>query len=198
MTMNPLRWGNVPVPYSVMWTGEVPHRRPHITTEKWAGRRLQMLCDGVDAPSGKPIFTKIHAERMRRVLREQLCQMCVQPLPPVAIGFAQGLTYGGRPVLRDGLPMCPPCALDAYRACPGLPRQEAAGTLRIWEVYPGTWDFLPVILGYADPKKGGDDRVNNLLRKLGDIYTGPDILLRQFRRVTIAELEASCPPKEPA
>lgn len=189
------RWGNVTVPYTAVWSGEVEGRLPSVRMERWCGRRVAMLCEGVDAPSGKPLFTILHGERTRRVVRELLCQMCVAPLPAVVVCFSTSAftdpAYRGRPVIRDGLPMCRACAVEAFDACPGLQRNEAGGRLRIWQTERGSWDHLLVANREVDAAKGGDPRINGLVRQHGGtIYSGPDLHLRTFRRLSLAELRA--------
>lgn len=189
----PIHWGNVVVPYTALWTGEVADRVPIVRWERWNGKRWPMLCEGVDAPSGKPLFTILHGERTRRVVRERLCQMCVRPMPPVVVAYSTHAfsqpEYGGRPVIRDGLPMCPSCALAAFRFCPGLQRHESEGRLRIWKTAPGAWDHLLVVNGEAAIGPGVDPRVNALVRQHGGtIYSGPDLLLREFHRMPLIDL----------
>lgn len=179
----PARWGAVPVPVTAMWTGEAEARRPSVVMETWAGRAFVMLSEGVDAiGSGKPMFTMLHADRARRVIRERRCQMCCQPLPARVITMNQGQMDGVRPLISDGLPMCPHCALDAFHACPGLQRQARSGALRIWLSPVGAWDFAPVLLGQVPPERGGDERVNALIRRYEQqVWTGPKLVLTQGR-----------------
>ena len=182
MALRPIRWGHVPVPITAMWTGELEARCPRVRRETWGGHRLAMLSEGVDAPGlGKPLFKMLHADRCRAVLRSGLCQMCCEPLPRHVVTMNQGQADTGRPLISDGLPMCPACGLDAYHACPGLQRQAREGKLRIWWSPRGAWVCAPVILGAVSPEHGGDERINALLARVGQVWTGPKLVLTEAR-----------------
>lgn len=193
---DPLRWGNVPVPYTAIWSGELERRQPHVRWETWNGKRMGMLCDGVDDPTGKPVFKILHGERTRRVVREELCQMCVRPMPRDLVGFNSGECLGIRPLLRDGLPMCPGCALAAFEACPGLRRQADGRTLRVYAVRRGAWEYAPVINGYALPEDGGSAEVNELAATTpGGLWSGPDLLLTEWKRISVMDLRVAAMKK---
>jgi len=186
-----LQWGNVPVPYTALWTHERDNLRPQLRMERWNGQKLTMLCSGIEAPQGKPCFSMLHQERTRRVVREQLCQMCVRPMPADLVGFNQGQRLEGFPLLRDGLPMCPSCALEAFRACPGMARQADAGHLSIWRCYRGHWRTAPTIIRPVPVARGGVAAVNELLLATRQpVFSGPDLQLLQFTRITLDDLEA--------
>ncbi|HUY05040.1 MAG TPA: hypothetical protein VMV33_17320 [Rhodocyclaceae bacterium] len=186
-----LRWGNMPVPYTALWSGEVPLRKPAIVREEWEGVSLSMISEGVDAPAGKPLFAMVHADRARRVIRELWCQMCLADLPPVVLVVNQGQVDRHRPVINDGLPMCWSCASAAVRACPGMQRQAAEGTLRIWRVNRGAWLHAPVLLGVVPVERGGDEAVNALVRAArGRLFTGPKLVLMEWEQVLPGALDA--------
>lgn len=186
---SPIRWGAVTVPYIAMWTAEIERRAPFVRHERWDGRRIAMLCEGVTAQEGKPVFKMLHADRCREVVREGLCQMCVRPLPDVVITVNQGQVDHYRPLISDGLPMCPACAAEALNVCPGMQRQAAAGSLRLWESRREEWLIAPVLLGVAPKERGGDERINRLiLATRQPVFTGPKLVLRSFRMITQHDL----------
>lgn len=183
--LHPLRWGNAPVPYTAMWTTEMERRQPTVRKEEWCGRVFPMLCEGINAPEGKPQFKILHADRTRKVIRDGLCQMCLTKLPPKAVCFNQGQTDHWHPIISDGLPMCPKCASLAFAACPGLQRQARSGLLRTWLATRGDWLVAPVILGTVPSDRGGNERINDLLRKYrGKVFSGPKLVLESFRQIS--------------
>lgn len=185
----PFTYGSSPVPYTAAWTGEQASRSP--TAVRWrCGHHgtLRFVSDGPNRPGdGKPLFTVLHADRCREVLERRLCQMCVKPLPRTFICVTSGTTLQGLPLVVDGLPMCPGCAVAAFEACPGLQRNESAGRLRIFALDHGGFSFAPKVLGFAEGP-GSDERTNALIRKHGKIYSGPDLVLHAFRRLDLTGL----------
>lgn len=184
-----LRWGDVPVPYTAIWSDEVAHRRPFVRRERWGGQELDMLCEGVDAPTGKPVFKILHADRTREVVRHGLCQMCLSPLPSRVVTVNQDQRDRERPLISDGLPMCPACAAAAFRVCPGMQRQHVSGDLRVWASPRGAWLLAPVLLGLTPVSQGGDPIINALLmraRRL--VFTGPKLVLTSFEPIDALDL----------
>ena len=114
--------------------------------------------------------------------------MCGEVLGGHVVAVNQGRLIGGQPLIRDGLPMHSACAVDAYEACPGLRRQEAAGLLHYWRVT--SWDYAPVLLARIPPEKGGEEAVNRLIARTPGqcLYNGPDLLLRTASRVALDQL----------
>ncbi|MBU8540238.1 hypothetical protein [Falsiroseomonas tokyonensis] len=186
----PQRYGALPVPVTAAWSVEQDEREPRVVRWRCGARgELRFTSDGVNRPGeGKPLFTILHADRCRAVIERGLCQMCVRPLPHCRICMTSGATLQGLPLVSDGLPMCPACAMTAYRACIGLQRNEAAGRLRIYAVEADGWVLSPKVLGIVSGP-GADERVNALIRKHGKLYAGPDLQLRRFRRLALADLE---------
>jgi hypothetical protein len=187
----PVQWGDVRVPYTAIWTAELKARAPRFVFTQLHGnsRRLRMLSEGIEDMTGKPVFSRLHADRCRRVVRMGVCQMCCQPLPSTVVSVNQGQTDAGRPLIDDGLPMCPACALQAYDACPGMQRQEEAGTLRFWLSPRLHWLMAPVLLGVVPPESGGDQRINDLIERANaPIWTGPKLVLVRFRRISLPQL----------
>lgn len=185
----PKRWGNVTVPYTAMWSTEIERREPRVVYERWCGQRLAMLSEGIHACEGKPVFKMLHADRCREVIRQEICQMCLRRLPDRVVTVNQGQEDRFRPLINDGLPMCPGCALDALVACPGMQRQQEAGTLRLWLSRRGEWLLAPVLLGPVRVMDGGDERINAMLHRTAQqVFTGPKLVLTGWRRVAAADL----------
>lgn len=195
MIRAPIKWGNVTVPYTAMWTDELERRKPRIVMERWHGHRIAMLGEGVSIQEGKPVFKMLHADRCREVIRRGLCQMCLKPLPSNVVTVNQCQHDALRPLINDGLPMCPPCAMEALDACPGMQRQQADGTLRMWISPCRAWLLAPVILRVVSEDRGGDERLNRLLRFARQpVFTGPKLVLTSFRRFTLGDFMESAAP----
>ncbi|WP_127144092.1 hypothetical protein [Pelagibacterium montanilacus] len=73
--MNALNFGNVPVPYTVLWSAEDPM---HIA--KCEFTRRAAVCNAVAPGVGKPIFGKPHMQRQREVVVLEKCDLCAKPL----------------------------------------------------------------------------------------------------------------------
>ena len=197
-----IQWGNVTVPYTVIWSDEIENRKPAVVIERIEGQRLPMLSEGIHQPTGKPIFKMLHADRCREVVNHNLCQMCLDHLPVRVVTVTQGQQDRYRPLVSDGLPMCPACALEALASCPGMQRQQASGTLRLWLSRRGAWLLAPVILAIASESHGGHESINRLLRSYGrPVFTGPKLVLTQWRLVSPVEIaeevRATTPPPTP-
>jgi hypothetical protein len=191
MDLHPQRYGVLPVPVTAAWSAEQDAREPRVVRWRCGGMgTLNFVSDGPNWPGkGKPLFKILHADRCRAVIQHGLCQMCVRPLPAQRVCMNSGNTLHGLPLVVDGLPMCPGCAVTAYRACIGLQRHEQAGRLRIFLVGPGSHVLAPKVLGIATGP-GSDERTNALIRRHGKLYSGPDLQLRSFRRLSLTDLEA--------
>lgn len=186
----PIKWGNVTVPYTAMWAGEADRRQPKAVRERWGKHSIWMLSESVSAPGdGKPLFKMLHADRCRQVIKRGLCQMCLSMLPAQVVTVNQGQRDGFNPLISDGLPMCPRCALEALESCPGMQRQEEQGALRMWLSLYDRWLIAPVALGEVPASKGGDERLNALLRSWPDpIFTGPKLVVLGAQRIRPEDL----------
>ena len=200
MSAQRVRWGNLTVPYTAMWTGEVEQREPAIARVSIDGRTLRMLSEGVNAPgTGKPLFKVTHNDRVREVILKRVCQMCMEPLPHRVVTFNQAQVDQRRPLISDGLPMCPHCALEAFEACPGMQAQKERGQLRCWISPVGAWLHAPVVLGPRDPRDGGDERVNALIMKdRALLYSGPKLVLTAWEGLTLDRLRETAAAAAPA
>lgn len=186
----PFTFGDAPVPYTAAWSEEQENRAPRVVRWGPASLRRPYVSDGVNRPgAGKPVFKVLHADRCREVIGGDLCQMCVKPLCKTRICMTSGTTLKARPLVVDGLPMHHACAFAAYQACPGLRRSEAEGRLRIFAIPEDGYDLAPKVLGITSGP-GSDERVNALLRQHGRLYSGPDLVLRVFRWMSLAELQS--------
>ena len=76
---------------------------------------------------GRPLYTRVHPARQRRVMSRLLCQVCAQAADHTQAGTLWLLP--AREVAdfdgRDGLvtqhpPLCAPCARISVRVCPGM------------------------------------------------------------------------------
>lgn len=190
-SLAPLRYGSLPVPVTAAWSVEQDQREPRVVLWRCGVRgMLRFTSDGPNLPGqGKPLFKILHADRCRTVIAGDLCQMCVRPLPADRICMNTNRVLQNMPLISDGLPMCPACAMVAYRACIGLQRHEERGVLRIYVTRRDGQVLAPKVLGISTGP-GSDERVNALLRKHGKLYSGPDMQLRAFRRISLAQLEA--------
>jgi hypothetical protein len=174
-----------------MWTAEAERRSPRIVRERWCGHWLSMLSEGVTAFDGKPLFKMLHADRCREVIRKGWCQICLSDLPDTVIAVNQGQADVGRPLISDGLPMCPRCALEAFESCPGMQRQQQQGALHFWATKAGYWLQAPVLLGCVPESEGGDERVNDLLaRQPCRVFTGPKLVLAAAVDVSLLDLRS--------
>lgn len=185
----PQRYGDVPVPITAAWSVEQVERQPRVVRWRCGGMGvLKFTSDGVSKPGiGKPLFKIIHADRARAVLDQDVCQICCRRLDPERIVMNSNTYLQGLPLISDGLPMHPACAAVAYDACIGLRNNHEAGRLRIYAVPKDGWTLAPKVLGMM-PVPPGDPRTNALLAKHGKLYAGPDLQLRRFRSVTVADL----------
>jgi len=138
MTIAPkiLRYGSVPVPYTVLWTGEQSHMHvatcPHI--------RRPALCDIEDRGNGKPIFGKPHVTRQRETIVKDWCDVCARPLKgrtKVSLSHARETISGGNGmcVMQVEPLVHKDCAIICVEHCPSLKRDIRAGTLFVRQVH---------------------------------------------------------------
>ncbi|MEN2980904.1 hypothetical protein P7L78_22185 [Tistrella bauzanensis] len=191
IALAPITWRGAPVPVITMWSGEADLRKPRVLRERWGGDRLLIIDDGVDAPGvGRPLFTRLHHGRCRRVVQARLCQICAQPLGKACIAISHGRTHAGHPLIRDGYPMHDACAGRALTACPALQRGITDRSLRCWLVPTGQWARLWVKIGIATGKDA-DERVNDMVRGTdGQIVSGPDLVLLRHTPMRADDLMA--------
>jgi hypothetical protein len=130
-----IQFGSVPVPYTVLWTGE--QGRMHVGQCQHVGRLA--CCDADDRGAGKPIFGKPHMGRQRETIINDLCDLCAKPLKSrtkVSLSHARTIVSGeDGPTVMQVEPMVhKDCALACVRHCPSLKRDIAAGTLFVRQV----------------------------------------------------------------
>lgn len=188
--MSVVRWGNLPVPFTAMWTGETPmtsfvvRRVPQLMNAPF-------LFEGTNTPGlGKPMFSWFHTGRAADVLCRRVCQICLAPFAGAAmycIGTA-GSTINAMPHITDGLPMCPGCTRLSIEHCPALGRQLQASILRIY--LAKSYILAPAILRPVDVSAGGNPAINAAIRSWsGVVYGTPKIALDAFEVVDLAHIE---------
>lgn len=177
----PVKYGDATVPYTALWSAELERRQPAIIRERWGNEYKDVLTEGITAFEGKPIFSMLHVDRSREVIRENLCQMCVGPLPKLVYAVGQGREYKGMPLLTDGLPMCLNCALEALNACPGMHKQIAAGRPPLFfSCARGAWVCVPLLVG-SDSEY---ENVNHVVRAhRGEVTGGFGLALTSWKRI---------------
>lgn len=189
-------WRGLPVPITVMWSHEAELRRPCLVREVWGGAgtlksKLTLLDDGISVPGkGHPLFARLHLGRIRRVVAEGRCQICLRPLGSRCIAINAGQRMAGMPLINDGYPMHPPCACRAIEACPGLKTSMRTGIIRCWLVQRRQWDLAWRQIGIAEGPET-DERINALVRESKEqIMSGPDLILRSATEIKPEQLLA--------
>ena len=129
-----MRWGTVPVPWTVAWSDEDPVFLDHCPH---AGRVA--LCNPSAPGSGKPRFGTPHMNRQRQAIAECRCDLCGKPLnasTKVSLSQARSQFHAARPL--DVLQVEPllhrQCAALCFQHCPSLKAQHKDGTLHIRQV----------------------------------------------------------------
>lgn len=131
-TFELIRYGGVPVPWTVSWSAEKAGRH-YIATDPHHGM------PAVFAPEargeGKPLFAKPHDQRLRRVMREQRCDLCAMRFKPgetrISLSREQSTDIGNlqtEPLVHRA------CGIVSLKHCPRLQAQMRDGTLRIRQV----------------------------------------------------------------
>ncbi len=129
-----LKFGNVPVPWTVSWSGEETH---FVGIDPHLNRRALMQ---IEAPGhGKPLFGKPHSQRQRQCIAEDRCDICGKPLKlHTKISLSHAATRSnaahGPAVLQVEPMVHVACARDAIRWCPSLKRDIDRGTLMVRHV----------------------------------------------------------------
>jgi hypothetical protein len=115
-----LRFGNLPVPWNAMWSGEM---RYEIRPCRWADGQLG-LWQPHRPGDGRPIFAKPHNVRQRQSIARFLCTVCGDPAPP------RDRWWFGHGMFREGWfmtsesPVHRACAEFALTVCPHLRGKE--------------------------------------------------------------------------
>lgn len=127
-----IHYGSTPVPWTVSWSAERDGRH-FVATEPNYGM------PAVFAPEsrgrGKPLFARPHDQRLRRVMREQRCDLCGHR---ISIGRAK-ISMSREQSTDVGFLQTEPllhreCAIMSLTHCPRLQHQLSDGTLRIRQV----------------------------------------------------------------
>jgi hypothetical protein len=130
----PLRYGGVPVPWSVSWSAE---DRIFLDVCAYAGGLA--LCQTEARGRGKPQFGKPHANRQRRAIAEGRCDLCGRSLDAttkVSLSHAGPVLHAARPgdILQVEPLLHRACATASMLHCPSLKRDIGSGTLHVRQV----------------------------------------------------------------
>ncbi len=129
-----LKWGNMPVPYTVLWTAEAG--QTYVGKCEFTG--MQATCEPTNRGVGKPIFAKPHANRQRETIFKDWCDLCGKPLKgrtKVSLSKARTVfTDTGAVVLQVEPMVHKDCALTCVELCPSLKRDVKNGTLFVRQV----------------------------------------------------------------
>jgi hypothetical protein len=129
-----LMFGNVPVPYTMSWSGETAS---FIARCEFADGRMA-ICDPVAHGQGKPMFGRPHSQRQREVIRRGLCDICARSLDKrtkVSLSHAAVRAGAEGPCVMQVEPLVhKECAILSLRHCPSLRRDIKAGTLRVRQI----------------------------------------------------------------
>lgn len=140
--MTGLLWGNVPVPWTVSWTGEEKH---FVAPCRHVGGMLALRMP--ERPGvGKPQFGKPHSDRQRQCIAEDRCDLCGRSLRSctrISLSHARVNDKGARgPCVMQVEPMVHrDCALACIAYCPSLKRDIAAGSLMVRQVLKSEAQF---------------------------------------------------------
>lgn len=131
MTPTQLTYGNVPVPYSVLWSDEDVSS---ITPDPMVNGMMAM-CNPVARGSGRPMFGKPHMQRQREVIINGLCDLCAKPLKghtKVSLSHARERRgANGLCVMQVEPLLHKECAAISLQHCPSLKRDIAGDTLQV-------------------------------------------------------------------
>ncbi len=131
-----LKYGGVPVPYAVLWSGE-EDAGMHVARCEHA---RVMACCQVDSKRGvgKPRFGSPHMDRQREVIINEWCDLCAKPLKgrtKVSLSHASARMSGTGLYILQVEPMAhKDCAAICVQHCPALKKDIKAGTLFVRQV----------------------------------------------------------------
>ena len=130
-----IRYGNMPVPYTVLWSGEAGQ----MTIAECPYAKQPAMSDASNRGVGKPIFGKPHMDRQREAIINDLCDLCGRSLrtrTKVSLSHARETLTGaeGMAVLQVEPMVHRECALVCVEECPSLKRDIKNGTLFVRQV----------------------------------------------------------------
>lgn len=124
-------YGNIPVPYSVLWSGE---DRLTLGADRNVPGHLA-VCNEVAPGTGRPVFGKPHMQRQRELVILGRCDLCNRPLKSRA---KVSLSHARERVGAEGLCVMQvepllhrECAAISLLHCPSLKRDTAGETLNV-------------------------------------------------------------------
>ncbi len=127
-----LRYGEIPVPYPVMWSAENEYFVDQCTWFKQPA-----ICQKQARGEGMPQFGRPHVVRQRRAMALELCDLCNKPLKTsTKISLSNfGADYPDGYLLSQVEPLLHvECARLSIRHCPALQRQLREGRMRVRQV----------------------------------------------------------------
>lgn len=130
-----IRYGNMPVPYTVLWSGEAGG----MTIAHCPFANHLAMTDEPNRGAGKPLFGKPHMTRQREAIINDLCDLCGRSLKTrtkVSLSHARTIVTGaeGLAVLQVEPMIHRECAFVCVEECPSLKRDIQAGTLFVRQV----------------------------------------------------------------
>lgn len=134
--MKALRYGGIPVPWTVAWSGEESgFRLERCPIFDGQVAIFQDIAPGV----GKPAFGKPHCQRQREAIGRGLCDLCggsLKTSTKVSLSHARIVPHGAEgPCVMQVEPLShKACAAIALRHCPSLRRDAREGTLFVRQV----------------------------------------------------------------
>jgi hypothetical protein len=153
-----LRYGGVPVPWTVSWSAE---ERLFLAYCAYAGGLA--LCQPEARGEGKPAFGKPHAIRQRRAVYEGRCDLCGKPLAArTKVSLSHARPRANAAAIGDILQVEPllhkECAARSLRHCPSLKRDIRAGSLMVRQVTRYAVQMAIMSAEYCSQVAGGDGR----------------------------------------
>ena len=131
MAAKNLTYGNAPVPYSVLWSGEDP---PFIGSDPKV-TAIPAVCNAEAPGVGRPLFGKPHMQRQREVIIDGLCDLCGKTLKgrsKVSLSHAkERIGADGLCVMQVEPLLHKECAVISMQHCPSLKRDIRNGTLMV-------------------------------------------------------------------
>lgn len=128
-----IRYGDIAVPYPVMWSAEEEY---FVAECPWFKRPA--ICQKEAHGEGVPRFGRPHAMRQRKVMALVLCDVCAKPLRnSTKISLSNfGADYPEHYLLSQVEPLLhADCARLSIKHCPALRNQLDGGQMRVRQVF---------------------------------------------------------------
>lgn len=126
------RYGNIPVPATVMWSSE---EDCYVAECPWF--KVPAICQHEAPGEGVALFGRPHVVRQRKAMALCLCDLCAEPLKGKKFSLS---SFGGDPPQGYQLSQVEPllhreCVVKSLESCPDLRRQMARQTMRVRQVF---------------------------------------------------------------